>query len=76
MKYLLSDLEKYAFKVNWKSGHQTVKYRDFNQFGFVTRKLSTSDNSSVGSNYVLHPLNTHTHTHTQTPPEIIVIPIH
>ena len=76
MKYLLSDLEKYAFKVNWKSGHQTVKYRDFNQFGFVTRKLSTSDNSSVGSNYVLHPLNAHTHTHTQTPPEIIVIPIH
>ena len=74
MKYLLSDLEKYGFKVNWKSGHQTVKYRDFNQVGFSIRKLSTSDSSSVGSNYVLHPLNAHTHTHTH--PEIIVIPIH
>ena len=83
MKYLLSDLEKYAFKVNWKSGHQTVKHRDFNQVGFSTWKLSTSDNSSVGSNYVLHPLKAHTHTHTHThthahttPLGIIVIPIH
>ena len=79
MKYLLSDLEKYAFKVNWKPGHQTVKHRDFNQVAFSTWKLSTSDNSSVGSNYVLHPLKAHTHTHTHahtTPLGIIVIPIH
>ena len=63
MKYLLSSyLEKYAFKVNWKSGHQTGKYRDFNQVGFSAPKLSTFENSLVGSNYFLHPL---LHTHPQ-----------